>query len=33
MDGRIACSGDPNEILEDIRKEGFKGCVECCGIH
>ncbi len=33
MDGKIACSGDPNEILEDIRKEGFKGCVECCGIH
>lgn len=33
MDGRIACSGNPSEILEDIRKEGFKGCVECCGIH
>jgi Fe-S cluster assembly ATP-binding protein len=33
MDGKIACSGDPNEILEDIRKEGFKGCVQCCGIH
>lgn len=33
MDGKIACSGDPNEILEDIRKEGFKGCVKCCGIH
>lgn len=35
MDGRIACSGNPNEILEDIRKEGFKGCVECasCGVH
>ena len=30
MDGRIACSGNPDEILEDIRKEGFKGCVECC---
>ena len=29
MDGRIACSGNPTEILEDIRKEGFKGCVEC----
>ncbi|MCC7554300.1 MAG: Fe-S cluster assembly ATPase SufC [Methanobacteriaceae archaeon] len=29
MDGEIACSGDPNEILEDVRKEGFKGCVEC----
>ncbi len=33
MDGKIACSGDPTEILEDIRKEGFKGCVECCEIH
>ena len=31
MDGKIACSGNPNEILEDIRKEGFKGCVECAG--
>lgn len=30
MDGKIACSGSPDEILEDIRKEGFKGCVECC---
>jgi Fe-S cluster assembly ATP-binding protein len=29
MDGEIACSGNPNEILHDIRKEGFKGCVEC----
>lgn len=29
MDGRIACSGNPTEILEDIRKEGFHGCVEC----
>lgn len=33
MDGRIACSGSPSEIIEDIRKEGFKGCIECCGIH
>lgn len=32
MDGKIACSGDPNEILEDIRREGFKGCVKCCEI-
>jgi len=29
MDGIIACSGSPEEILEDIRKEGFKGCVGC----
>jgi len=33
MDGKIACSGNPSEILEDIRKEGFKGCVECCRVH
>ena len=33
MDGRIACSGNPKEIIEDIRKDGFKGCVECGGIH
>ncbi|MDP3065721.1 MAG: Fe-S cluster assembly ATPase SufC [Methanobacteriaceae archaeon] len=33
MDGRIACSGNPSEILEDIRKEGFKGCIECCRMH
>ncbi|WP_321212172.1 Fe-S cluster assembly ATPase SufC [Methanothermobacter sp. DP] len=33
MDGRIACSGNPQEIIDDIRKDGFKGCVECCGIH
>lgn len=33
MDGRIACSGNPAEIIEDIRKEGFHGCVECCKIH
>jgi Fe-S cluster assembly ATP-binding protein len=29
MDGRISCSGNPTEILEDIRKSGFNGCVEC----
>ncbi|MDL2271119.1 ABC transporter ATP-binding protein, partial [Methanobrevibacter sp. OttesenSCG-928-I08] len=29
MDGKIACSGNPEEILNDIRKEGFKGCVKC----
>jgi Fe-S cluster assembly ATP-binding protein len=33
MDGKIACSGNPAEIIEDIRKEGFHGCVECCKIH
>ena len=29
MNGVISCSGNPNEILEDIRKNGFNGCVEC----
>ncbi|WP_407413854.1 ABC transporter ATP-binding protein [Methanobrevibacter sp.] len=29
MNGRISCSGNPTEILEDIRKNGFNGCVEC----
>ena len=33
MHGIIACSGDPDEILEDIRKEGFKGCVGCAECH
>lgn len=33
MDGKIACSGNPAEILDDIRKEGFKGCVQCCKVH
>ena len=29
MNGVIACSGNPLEILEDIRQNGFEGCVEC----
>ena len=29
IDGAISCSGNPSEILEDIRKNGFNGCVEC----
>jgi Fe-S cluster assembly ATP-binding protein len=29
IDGAISCSGNPTEILEDIRKNGFNGCVEC----
>jgi len=33
LDGRIACSGNPAEIMEDIREEGFKGCVECCKVN
>ncbi len=29
MNGVISCSGNPTEILDDIRKNGFNGCVEC----
>jgi Fe-S cluster assembly ATP-binding protein len=29
MDGEIACSGNPEEIINDIKVEGFRGCVEC----
>ena len=29
-DGRIACIGDPNDILKAIRKNGYEGCVEKC---
>ncbi len=28
--GRIACIGDPYEILEDVREFGYEGCVEKC---
>lgn len=29
LDGRIACSGNPHEMFEEIRKEGYQRCVEC----
>ncbi len=29
MDGRIVCSGNPQTIMEDIRKHGFAGCAAC----
>jgi len=29
LNGRILCSGNPQEILERIRKYGFEKCVEC----
>jgi Fe-S cluster assembly ATP-binding protein len=31
LDGRIACSGMPDEITEKIMEEGFERCVELCG--
>jgi Fe-S cluster assembly ATP-binding protein len=29
LDGEIACSGNPEEIIQDVKTEGFRGCVEC----
>jgi len=29
IDGKIACSGDPNQIFTSIRKSGFEGCKDC----
>jgi len=29
LNGKIVCSGDPNSILDNIRRRGFEGCVEC----
>jgi Fe-S cluster assembly ATP-binding protein len=29
-DGRIACIGDPKDILKEIREYGYEGCLEKC---
>ena len=29
MNGTISCSGNPRDLLEDIRTKGFEGCVIC----
>lgn len=29
MDGKIICSGNPLDIMEDIKKNGFSGCIRC----
>ena len=29
MDGKIVCTGNPMDIMDDIKKKGFAGCVEC----
>ncbi|MGQ9845162.1 MAG: ABC transporter ATP-binding protein [Caldisericia bacterium] len=29
LDGKIICEGNPNEILRNIKENGFKGCEEC----
>jgi Fe-S cluster assembly ATP-binding protein len=29
MDGKIVCTGNPMDIMEDIKQHGFAGCVRC----
>lgn len=29
MDGKIVCTGNPMDIMEDIKQHGFAGCVQC----
>lgn len=29
MDGKIVCSGNPLDIMEDIKANGFAGCLRC----
>jgi Fe-S cluster assembly ATP-binding protein len=29
LDGTITCSGNPRDVLNDIRTKGFKGCMQC----
>jgi Fe-S cluster assembly ATP-binding protein len=29
MDGKIVCTGNPQTIMEDIKKVGFSGCRKC----
>ncbi len=29
LNGNIVCSGNPNEILEQIKKSGYEGCAAC----
>lgn len=29
MDGKIVCSGNPLDLMDDIKKYGFAGCVAC----
>jgi len=32
LNGRIACSGIPEEVAKHIMKEGFERCVKLCGV-
>ncbi|MEM2991260.1 MAG: Fe-S cluster assembly ATPase SufC [Halobacteria archaeon] len=29
MDGMLMCSGNPLELLEDIKEKGYEGCITC----
>ncbi len=29
LNGRIYCSGNPRDVLDDIRDKGYEGCVSC----
>lgn len=29
MDGKIICTGNPLDLMEDIKKGGFSGCIQC----
>jgi Fe-S cluster assembly ATP-binding protein len=29
LDGTVTCSGNPRDVLDDIRTKGFKGCIQC----
>lgn len=31
LEGTIICAGNPRDLLEDIRKKGYEGCVQCHG--
>lgn len=31
LDGSVYCSGNPRDLLEDIRTKGYEGCIQCRG--
>ncbi len=31
LEGTVYCSGNPRDLLEDIRTKGYEGCVQCRG--
>jgi Fe-S cluster assembly ATP-binding protein len=32
MEGELACTGNPREILKTIKEQGYDECVNCCRI-